>query len=363
MPRRPRRDKPGRLHHVINRGQDGRRIFKYRSDYRFFLSLLVRAVRAGRIQLHAYCLMPNHYHLLVESVDGNLSATMQWVQFRYAAFFNRTRNHKGHVFGGRFRSFPVTTRVYLFVLIRYIDRNPWNLKDPRKRKDPIRFPWCSAHHHAKPGPRPRWLDRRIIDRFLHSRLERGEEREHAYRAVFRITQPDPAGDSLVELRMAGRSRERDDLDTLLAATQADIALWLRARAEEDADGTVPLAVVDPGSVLQAVAALRRQAAPFRLETGRGPTRDPRPLVEIGLLRDLVGLTYDAAGKLVGVAASRLRTRYALHRAALVEGERYLDLVAHTAHAALARAFGEDVRDVARGTADPASSGEDASHPA
>jgi hypothetical protein len=118
MPRRPRRDKP------------------------------------GRIEFHACCLMPNHYHLLVESVDGNLSATMQWVQFRYAAYFNRTRNHKGHVFGGRFRSFPVTTRAYLFVLIRTIDRNPWNRKDPRKRKDPLRFPWCSAHHHAKLGPRP-----------------------------------------------------------------------------------------------------------------------------------------------------------------------------------------------------------------
>ena len=361
MPRRPRYDKPGCLHHVINRGQDRQRIFRHAKDYRFFLALLVRAMRAGRIRLHAYCLMPNHFHLLVESVDGNLSTTMHWVQFRYAAYFNRTRDHKGHVFGGRFLSFPVTSRVYLFVLIRYIDRNPLKRKDPKKRRDPLGFPWCSAFHHARPGPRPRWLDRRIIDRFLQARLNRGEEREAAYRAVFRIAQRDPAGDSLVEQRLAGRSRGQDDLDALLLATPNDIARWIRARAEEHATPTPPLAVVDAGSVLQAVAALRGAAPPFKLETGRGPTRDPRPLVEIGLLRDLVGLTYAGAATLLGVAVSRLQTRYALHRAALVEEESYLALLAQTAHAALSFAFGEDVRRVAREAEDAWWDGDGESH--
>lgn len=355
MPRRPRRDKPGRLHHVVNRGQDRQPIFDHRSDYRFFLYLLVCVVRAGKIRLHAYCLMPNHFHLLVESLDGDLSTTMQWVQFRYAAYFNRTRDHTGHVFGGRFHAFPVTSRVYLFVLLRYIDRNPCKTKKP---KDPLGFPWCSAFHHARPGPRPRWLERRIVDRYLSTRLERGEERQSAYRAVFGISRPDPAGDELVEGRMAGRSRGTDELDALLQATSKDIAAWMLQRADAAGRPTAPLAMADAGSVLKAVEALRRGAVPFKLPTGRGATRDPRPLVEIGLLRDLVGLTYAAAAKLVGTAASRLRTRYTLHRAALEEHEGYLDLVARTIHTALTHAFGEDVRRVARDEALPPWDGDD-----
>ena len=342
MPRRPRRDKPGRLHHVVNRGQDRRRIFRRRGDYRFFLSLLARLRRAGRIRVHAYCLMPNHFHLLVESVDGNLSASMHWLQFRYAAYFNRTRSHTGHVFGGRFHSFPVTSRVYLFVLIRYIDRNPWAA---RKRTDPLRFPWGSAFHHAQAGPRPRWLDRTLIDGFLQSRLNEGVGREATYRAVFRIARPDPAGDALVELRMAGRSRGQDDLDALLAAAPRDIADWLRVRVVGRTSSTAPLALVDAGSVLRALAVSQGAEPTFKLRTRRGLTRDPRPLVEIGLLRDVVGLTYEVAGRLLGTSVSRLRTRYALHREALAEEEAYLQLVAHAVHAALACAFGEDVRRV------------------
>lgn len=158
--------------------------------------------------------------------------------------------------------------------------------------------------------------------------------------------------------MAGRSRGTDELDALLQATSKDIAAWMLQRADAAGRPTAPLAMADAGSVLKAVEALRRGAVPFKLPTGRGATRDPRPLVEIGLLRDLVGLTYDAAAKLVGTAASRLRARYTLHRAALEEHEGYLDLVARTIHTALTHAFGEDVRRVARDEALPPWDGDD-----
>jgi len=327
---------------VINRGQDRQRIFHVPADYRFFLSLLVRAMRAGRIRIHAYCLMPNHFHLLLESRDGNLSATMHWLQFRYAAYFNRTRAHTGHVFGGRFRSFPVTSLLYLLLLIRYIDRNPWKAK---KRVHPLRFPWCSAYHHVRPGPRPRWLDQRVVGRFLQRQLEQDVDRVLAYSRVFRIAELDPAGDQLVELRLAGQARGKDELDVLVHAKPRELASWLKRRASEVDARVPPLALVDAGSVLRALEMTTDSGV--RLRTPRGRDRAPKPLVAIGLLRDLVGVTYEVASELLTAAPSRLRTRYALHRAAVLEDTAYLDLVARTVHAALTCAFGVELRSVAQ----------------
>ena len=339
MPRRPRIDRPGRLHHVINRGQDGQRIFQSRKDYRYFLSLLVRARRAKRILLHAYCLMPNHYHLLVESVDGKLSETMHWVQFRYAAHFNRTRDHAGHVFGQRFKSFPVTTRVYLLVLVRYIDRNPWKAK---YRAHPLRFPWCSAFHHVLEGPRPRWLERRIVDCFLQDPMRRGMDRADAYRHVFRIAQLDERADELVRLRMSGRARGFDDLDVLVEARQGEVERWLAKRAEAAPGPQHPLALVDPGSVFQVVEGLALPI-PLALSTQNGRRRDARPLLAIGLLRDLVGLTYEHASSVLQLSPATLRGHYTLHREALKEHPAYLGLVAGAMRDALALAFGEEER--------------------
>ena len=344
MPRRPRVDKPGRLHHAINRGQDRQEIFRRRGDYRFFLALLACAERAGRIRLHAFCLMPNHFHLLVESVNGDISSTMQWVQGRYAGYFNCTREHVGHVFGGRFHSFPVLTAAYLFTLIRYIDRNPLKTRKP---VDPLQFEWCSAFHHAQAGPRPRWLTRDLVDRFIASGLARGQGREAAYRAAFRIGKLDPAGDELVEARVAGRSRDPDELDAMLLMGPGELAEWLNRRARRETPITTPLAMVDAGSVLRAVAFAREAGAAGSLRLRGVTRRDILSLVEAGLLRDLCGRTYASSGAALGTSASRVRQRCSLHRIALVEDERYLRLAARVAHRALALAFGPEVLVVTR----------------
>ena len=339
MPRRPRIDKPGRLHHVLNRGQDRQEIFRRPSDHRFFLALLACAVRVGRIRLHAFCLMPNHFHLLVESVNGDISSTMQWVQGRYAAYFNCTREHVGHVFGGRFHSFPVLSAAYLFTLIRYIDRNPLKTRDP---VDPLLFRWCSATHHARVGPRPRWLSRDLIDRFLVPLLARGQCREAAYRAAFRIGIPDPAGDELVESRVAGRSREPDELDAMLLMGFDELARWLSRRASRESPISVPLAMVDAGSVIRAVASARGSNAAGSMRLRGVTRRDVLSLVEAGLLRDLCGRTYASAGEILGTSGGRVRQRCALHRVALMEDERYLDLTSRVAHRAIKLAFGPEV---------------------
>ncbi len=344
MPRRPRCDKPGRLHHLLNRGQDRQEIFSRPADYRFFLALLACAVRAGRIRLHAFCLMPNHFHLLVESVDGDISATMQWIQGRFAGYFNCTHEHVGHVFGGRFHSYPVLSVVYLFALIRYIDRNPIKTRKP---KDPLQLYWCSAFYHARPGCRPRWLARDVVDRFLETRLARGEDRVSAYRTVFRIGVRDPAGDDLVESRIAGHLVETDDLDSLIHMQPEALGEWLRQRVKRDTPISKPFPLVDSASVLKAVERIREEEGEVRMRWRGSRLRDVMPLVQAGLLRDLAGRTLESAGSLIGVSTSCVRTRIAAHHAALVVEEPYLQLAARSAHRALAIAFGADVRDASR----------------
>jgi len=344
MPRPRRCDKPGRLHHVLSRGQDRQRIFHREEDYRFFLALLACAVIRGRIRLHAYCLMPNHFHLLVESVDGNLSATMQWILGRYGGYFNAVHKHAGHVFGGRFRSFPVLSTVYLLTLIRYIDRNPIKTDKP---SDPLSMPWCSAFHHARPGPHPRWLAQNLIERFLKHASVPGEGRRAAYRRMFRIAIPDLVGDEIVERRIDGGYWVEDELDSLIHLGPGALSLWIRRRARPDSSHTLMLTMVDAGSVLRAVEEVRDEGGAPSMSLCGAERRDPLAFVEAGLLRDLSGRKLQPAAELVGSSESRVSQRHAIHRRALLQEDAYLALAARVAHRALELAYGPDVRSASR----------------
>ena len=346
MPRRTRRDKPGRLHHAVNRGQDRQKIFHRDADYRFFLALLACAVLRGRIRLHAYCLMPNHFHLLVESVDGKLSETMQWIQGRYAAYFNATHEHTGHVFEGRFRSYPITSVAYLLTLIRYIDRNPIRTKRPR---DPLTFCWCSAFQHARPGPRPRWLARGIIDHFLPACCGTREDRVAAYRRVFRIGIPDRAGDDIVAGRMAGSFWVEDELDLLLRMGPGALGEWLKKRATSDAPLSVLPVMVDAGSVMRASEGARDKGGVVPLRLRGVMRRDALGFVVAGLLRDLSACTFEATASLLGVSTSCVYHRVGVHRTSLLEDEHYLRLVGCVTERALALAYGAEIQAASRST--------------
>ena len=95
MARRLRDDAPGQWHHGTNRGHCRRTMFENERDCRKFLSLLAKEVRAGRLEVHAFCLMLNHYHLLVRSPKGQLSQAMANLQREYTRWFNRSRGRDG----------------------------------------------------------------------------------------------------------------------------------------------------------------------------------------------------------------------------------------------------------------------------
>lgn len=124
MPRKHRIHFPGALYHVINRGNRKSKIFLADDDYRYFLDSLETACGRCHFRLHAYCLMPNHFHLILEVGTVPLSTIMRSHSTRFARYFNRTYRKVGHVFQGRYRAILCQKDEYLLELIRYIHMNP-----------------------------------------------------------------------------------------------------------------------------------------------------------------------------------------------------------------------------------------------
>jgi len=124
MTRPLRLEYPGAIYHVTTRGNDRRRIFKDDDDCKVFLERLDQTVSRFDWILYAYCLMGNHYHLVVETPDANLSRGMAQVNSAYAQAFNKRYGLVGHLFQSRFKSLVVQRETYLLTVLRYTVLNP-----------------------------------------------------------------------------------------------------------------------------------------------------------------------------------------------------------------------------------------------
>ena len=124
MPRKPRLDTRNGLHHVIAKGNNSCAIFREQADFSKFMHLLSDARTKDPHLLLAFCLMPNHIHLLTETKDVPLSRIMHRLLLRYTIFFNRKYNRSGHLFENRFKSKPCKDENYLLQLLVYIHDNP-----------------------------------------------------------------------------------------------------------------------------------------------------------------------------------------------------------------------------------------------
>ncbi len=128
MARRPRVFASGLLYHVIVRGNQRQKTFLTENDYQTYLERLARYREKYGMIIHAYCLMPNHVHLLVESSVEPLSKFMQGLQQSYTQYFNLKHNKVGHLFQGRYKAIVCQKDEYLMELVRYIHLNPLRAK-------------------------------------------------------------------------------------------------------------------------------------------------------------------------------------------------------------------------------------------
>lgn len=124
MPRTGRKQSESSIYHVVNRGEGKQIIFEDDHDRAFFVRRLDGLLDDAGGTLHAWCLMDNHFHLLMSMPFDSLGPLMHRLQTGYAGYFNRVHQHDGAVFGGRFKSEPVETDEYLLTVVRYIHENP-----------------------------------------------------------------------------------------------------------------------------------------------------------------------------------------------------------------------------------------------
>jgi putative transposase len=163
VPRRPRPEIEGGVHHVFARGNDRRAIYLDDLDRRIYLAILGRVTRQRRWRCLAYCLMPNHLHLLLETPHANLGAGMQQLQGSYAQAFNRRHERVGHVFQGRYGSVHITTDEQLWATVAYVALNPVTAGLCER---PEQWRWSSHASTLNGRTRHRWLDAaRLLSHF------------------------------------------------------------------------------------------------------------------------------------------------------------------------------------------------------
>ncbi len=123
MPRKPRIEEIG-FYHIINRGVERRDIFLDDNDYEKFLEIVDESSEVYGFNIHSFCLMNNHYHLLLQTHEENLSLIMRQINSRYSIYFNNRYKRVGPLWQGRFKSFYIYDDNYLGSLVKYIERNP-----------------------------------------------------------------------------------------------------------------------------------------------------------------------------------------------------------------------------------------------
>jgi putative transposase len=164
---------PGAYYHVTSRGNERKDVFKSRRDREKFLEYLASATERYGAAIHAYCLMSNHYHLLLETPEGNLSQIMRHINGAYTTYFNVKRKRAGHLFQGRFKAILVEADEYAAELSRYIHLNPVRAGMTEK---PEEYLWSSFQSYIGQNKGPDWLKTDfILGYFGKSKLDAGKK--------------------------------------------------------------------------------------------------------------------------------------------------------------------------------------------
>ncbi len=148
MPRAPRIDVGGYIYHVINRANARAKIFQTDEDYRMFEALLIEAKEQYNMNILAYVIMPNHWHLLLyPKRDGDVGHFMHWLTTTHATRYHSQKKTigGGHVYQGRYKSFLVDTDQYVLTVLKYIERNPARANLVTK---PELWRWGSAYRRV-----------------------------------------------------------------------------------------------------------------------------------------------------------------------------------------------------------------------
>jgi putative transposase len=161
----------GAFYHVLSRGNERKPVFYRPEDYHLFLESLQEACDRFGVIVHSYCLLPNHFHLLIQTQEANLSVFMKWFLGVYTIRFNKRHHRVGHLFQGRYKAYLVEKDPYLLELSRYIHLNPCRAGLVQA---PHHHPWSSMLFFIRAHKKtPSFLETRLILNEFSSRRDYG----------------------------------------------------------------------------------------------------------------------------------------------------------------------------------------------
>lgn len=237
MARPLRIEYPGAFYHVMNRGQRQEAIYEDDADRQRFVLGLGRMCQQFGTRIHAYCLMNNHYHLILETPDANLSRAMQWLNVSYASYFNHRHRYAGHLFQGRFKALVVEAGEYLEALSRYVHLNPVRAGLAERPWD---YPWSSCRAFVKSQKTPDWLDlTRTLDGFGNT----PRAARHRYKAYLAAEKVENPGEAITGGSLLGSASFIDWITSTLLADRSDnnaVAALKRVRPAPSVEKVVAL---------------------------------------------------------------------------------------------------------------------------
>jgi REP element-mobilizing transposase RayT len=163
MPRSVRIEYENAFYHVMNRGRARNNIFFNSDHYLAFLKTIEESCKRFGAVIHSYCLMPNHYHLLIQTPNANLSRLMAHINSVYTKRFNKIQKVDGPLFRGRYKAILVDSDDYLLELSKYIHRNPIQTKNKQNRlvKELQSYKWSSYQSYLNIEKTPNWLNKQF----------------------------------------------------------------------------------------------------------------------------------------------------------------------------------------------------------
>lgn len=276
MPRPLRVEYAGAIYHILNRGDHREAVFRNDDDREMFLRALEQACGKTGWQVHAWCLLSNHFHLVIETPRANLSAGMKWLLGTYTQRYNRRHKLSGHLFQGRYKAQVIDAekRGYLRIACDYVHLNPVRARLLAPEKPMSQWRWSSYREYLLPGrQRAGWLR---ADRLLgeHGIAHDNVSGRRRFEKVMEERRRDELGEQeeVRPLRHGWRLGAEDFLERLLEKLQISAASPHRLRASQETEHTLANRIVREeveatGGKVRELPALRK-GDPLKVQLAR-----------------------------------------------------------------------------------------------